>query len=115
MRKIKFRAWDGKNMYSWSSIKEWGNFYSQEKLNVMQFTGLKDKNGKEIYEGDIIICRDGKFVIEYEESFAQFIMTNKDLIRTPDQFGEQDADTCMRSIEIIGNKFENPELLETKK
>ena len=122
MREIKFRAWaksfNQRNMINWVDIVEnWGfsRIYDNSDFILMQFTGLKDKNGKEIYEGDIIICRDGKFVIEYEDRFAQFIMTNKKLVRDAEQLYEQDADTCMRSIEVIGNIYENPELLEESK
>jgi len=117
MREIKFRTW-----YPVDKKFVWfGGLFNLDKLDkrlnwdllkIQQFTGLKDKNGKEIYEGDIIVCRDGKYVIEDIESFAKFVMTQKDLIKDAEQFGQQDADTCMRSIEIIGNKFENPELLK---
>lgn len=128
MREIKFRAWDleSKKMYlqmmgdreailknmGEKAFFKLGEVIIEDNPILMQFTGLKDKNGKEIYEGDVIICRDGKYVIEYIESFAKFVMTNKDIIRTPEQLSSQDADTCMRSIEVIGNKFENPELLK---
>lgn len=131
MREIKFRAWDKRNKEMryqgqedvFNDFEDILNFLTEiweyvdceedkKNFELMQFIGLKDKNGKEIYEGDVIVCRDGKYVIEYVENFAQFVMTNKDIIRTPKQLSEQDANTCMRSIEVIGNKFENPELLK---
>ena len=142
MREIKFRAWDKENNkmiyvdkivfrtdgeifrvwdYNMGIEGVQGLLINQDSGIVIQFTGLKDKNGKEIYEGDVIVCRDGKAVIIYEDSFAKFIMdfdyfgknTLPDFEDVSDN--KQDADTCMRSIEVIGNIYENPELLEEKK
>jgi len=122
MRKIKFRAWD----YKWKNMflvgvmesseddfiinEAVGQFYKDgewdtfilKSFELMQFTGLKTRDGVEIFEGDIIECRDGKYIIEYVENFAKFVMTRGNSI--------QDADTCMRSIKVIGNIYENPEL-----
>ena len=74
-REIKFRAWDKENKkmkYNITGIEYGngdgnidgifidGNFYEIEKIELMQFTGLHDKNGKEIWENDIVeITREG--------------------------------------------------------
>lgn len=117
MREIKFRVYDkeNKNIYPVG-----GYFFEEEGLGdfdlaqtnkrytLMQFTGLKDKNGKEIYEGDIAWVyyepiEDGKLfsepaVCKYDE--GGFEWNTGKAVCTADQ-------TC----EIIGNIYENPELL----
>lgn len=138
MRIIKFRAWDDKDKkwllgYNYPNLggfsmfgecmlfEEWSSilnrFHLQRKdrtpldLKLMQFTGLTDKNGKEIYEGDILkslgtdIC-----VVRYVKDLACFMLENIN--------PTEDFDSILYPLhkgyeyrEIIGNIYGNPELL----
>ncbi len=116
MREYKFRAWDkkiNKMFYSddcfFSFIN--GNFIERDGENgsdkdsqiVMQCTGLKDKNGKEIYEGDIAyknMCLDVSY---HKGSYCVWYTNN--------WFALNEI-FCLKEIEIMGNIYENPELLE---
>jgi uncharacterized phage protein (TIGR01671 family) len=75
-----------------------------EDIELMQFTGILDKNGKEIYEGDIVLFSDWKpKVIAFKDkSFAGFTLKNTDLFLTT-----YDSER----MEVIGNIYENPDLL----
>lgn len=88
---------------------------------VGQYTELKDKNGKEIYEGDIVLYDDwemstesgsgdrfvNKGIIEYNESNCCFTVTERVMLDREDVLYEGNED-----LEVIGNIYENPELLE---
>lgn len=120
MKELRFRAWDGKKMIedvvpaSESSIIEVYEYEHQyvEVEAVEQYTGLKDKNGKEIYEGDIVeytTCYYGnekrhRKIVEWKE-------WDSDDFGEPHNIGFFDLSECM---EVIGNIHEDADLLGDK-
>ena len=126
MRKIKFRVWDklvnrfrndltdlgivlsldNGNIFNHFNPSE----YLMERFELMQFTGLHDSKGKEIYEGDIV-----KVITDEddEDSLEQIRWKEGD---TEFPFGgwecSKNEGWRLNECEVIGNKFENPELLE---
>ena len=112
MRKIKFRAWakGSKEMY-YSNFKinpdgKIETYGIYDYLELMQFTGLHDKNGKEIWEGDIVNLSFTNGIIDYVP--PQFMISCKNNI------GEIHHFNFERTMDVIGNIYENPELLEGK-
>lgn len=131
MRKIKFRAWDKENKFMFeifdsTTHKDWFLPSWKERYEVMQYTGLKDKNGKEIYEGDIVRYQFDNddcpfpnkhtekiigriFFSEHRASFSVTAGKNCSSMLNNDLFNY--ARNGNR-VEVIGNIYENPELLE---
>lgn len=86
-----------------------------DEVELIQPTGLKDKNGTEIYEGDIINYKYGRhtstqFVVKYDEFQATFVVVDNhnDLVYT---FRELADYIQLNSLEVIGNIWENKDLL----
>lgn len=90
--------------------KEFGVNAKINEFELMQSTGLKDKNGKEIFEGDILGTKDGLLngVVEYRADLGMFVNS---LIRY-NNF--ERLCNIASDREIIGNIYENPELLEVE-
>lgn len=129
MRNVKFRAWvpDIESMIrvdyvGWietradviTDIGGWDDIgYTDVDLEggencvLMQYTGLKDKNGREIFEGDILQSHMGLHVVAYE--------TGCYLARQDNESGFDSviAAQHFHQVEVVGNRYENPELLET--
>ncbi|MEO0975955.1 MAG: YopX family protein [Pseudomonadota bacterium] len=128
-REIKFRVWDGTRnemrqgvnilICSHTGRPQWQHGYNEPEpmhdAKLLQFTGLKDANGVEIYEGDIVRLGDnpiheGTLVeCQFSQSRAQWIYS----FLTGQHKGKAtDMVDTWRSYTIVGNIFENPELAE---
>lgn len=115
MRELKFRAWNKKEkvMTSYFSLQEImyeGDGYTYYTINnfiLMQYTGLKDKNGKEIYEGDIMDGYEGRQVVKWSEDVG----IGFGFIWEPVKEYSESITGFIDEYEVIGNIYENKELL----
>lgn len=132
MREIKFRCWDKENKemldveyLHWDdctrefSIRTtmYSDYFDTEDMILMQYTGLKDKNGKEIYEGDLLklhYIKNGleeiKASVIYSDDYAQYVI--KDTKYVSDNY-EPLCD--YEDLEVIGNVWEDSDLLNDSK
>lgn len=89
-------------------------FYDMDKIEIMQYVGSKDRNGREIYEGDIVRHHHNKnktdYVVEWSDASFGFIAAP--IKENPGRPHLNQA--TMLSYEIVGNIYENPELLGRK-
>lgn len=120
MSELRFRAWDKNKMHYSDDYNNLEHFFAHfdgdfNTSILMQFTGLKDKNGKEIWEGDIV----KSYFYKEEISEIKFGRCGVNIGEYPAHGFYYTCDDhreilclgdCLNEIEIIGNAYENPEL-----
>jgi len=119
MQEIKFRAWDKVNKLYYHNVQNtydemigdnFQNVLDNEDLVVEQYTGLKDKNGVEIYENDVVMWRDGENI-----RYAQVALSPDITFLTCDyvfRYGRFAYKDTENHLILMGNIHGNPELLE---
>lgn len=122
MRENKFRAWHkGKKIMGevlGIDILHKEIFFSNEDVDcyehtdfkdieLMQYTGLKDKNNKEIYEGDIVTLHNSKYKVIFNSKEAGFVLRDDEF-----EMNIPFTNNNNKRMEVIGNIYENPELLK---
>ena len=129
-REIKFRAWDKKNKemindiaiypeYDWVVQSDNDALCERERAEdgqiiLMQYTGLKDKNGKEIYEGDIVKFDTTWNEKDWENIIGEVRFNEGCFVITDKNGNHYEEVRHTDEIEIIGNIYENKELLTNK-
>ena len=107
MREYKFRAWSNhyKKFESYSldqiisgKVNLW---FFKESPVINQFTGLQDKNKKDIYESDVVKFWGGIGYVSFNSDMASYGI----------QYSEHDFFSILAEVEVIGNQYENPELI----
>ncbi len=130
-RELKFRAWVKginvmlQNIQNNISNDQWGfvQLFNSDNVEVMQFTGLKDKNGKEIFDGDILSIKTKTQVVKCGVGWNSevccydlYVYANTQKIASSLYKNIEDAAKVMNKpfielCEVIGNIYENPKLI----
>ena len=118
-----FSTWTVRGSYiDKNGHKKSGNFHNYvdcPEMVIIQYTGLKDKNGKEIYEGDIVGFKRKEIlhtlhhsVVEWDDMKAGFFLTRVHMFPKKQDSSIRNEFINAKNKEVIGNIYENPELLK---
>ncbi len=110
MRTLKFRVFDGfdyiSKPFTLADIQDKKVQFTKDTI-VMQFTGLTDRHGVEIYEGDVLSDLNRRFIVVWDDAQARFFTRIARGIKE----GQRSIGYCSTHCKIIGNIYENSELL----
>ena len=111
MRPIKFRAWDKRNGQMLEGFDNWRVYelFDDEDIIPLQFTGLLDKNGKEIYEDDFVDTGTKKGRVKFLFGCWHFVDGESAYLLYPKEEGYGSGGKW-KFVEVMGNIYENPEL-----
>jgi hypothetical protein len=117
MRQIKFRVWHkvAKAMSAVATLQflyDKEGVYAVDNIDFMQFTGLQDKTGKDIYEGDLLMVKDSRIceVVFHSCAGCWDLILRNAISSLP--IGAVSPASYQYHTEVIGNIYENPELLK---
>ena len=122
MREIKFRAWikelneirEVEYINFWKKMISFPNKFCKEyylnadfdEIELMQYTGLKDIRGKEIYEGDIVTLHNSRYKVIFNTEEARYVLRDDEF-----EMNIPFTNNNNERMEVLGNVYENPELL----
>lgn len=101
-----YGIWEKRHIL-WCMTNDIPDMIEVEPSTICQCTGLRDKNGQNIWENDIIELDEDIYIVTWEEDDAMFALEDASIV---EHFSHVDSKWC----EVVGNKFDNPELLESE-
>lgn len=109
MRELKFRAWDGEKMETDCCCQRIGSYHEPVDNRIMQWSGLRDLKGNEIYEDDLVVCyKDGKMIgvidrVQFQN--GEFMLRHRNIsIRA---FWFDLSEEHDYELEVVGNTYQH--------